>query len=311
VKRVGNLWPKVTSFENLLESAEAAAAGKRSRPDVARFQMELEIEVLRLRRELLEGAYEPGPYRGFPVNDGKPRLISAAPFRDRVIHHALTRVLEPIFECRFSPNSYACRKGLGTHRALEAAKAGMRRFEYVLKCDVRKYFESIDHTILNNLLARVVKCRPTLDLAAHIIEGWRPAEEPALVYFENDDLFTPLDRRRGLPLGNQTSQFFANVYLDPLDRWVLQAGRADMYVRYVDDFLVFEDRKTRLAEIRDGIGELLGQLRLRLHEGKSVCTEPARESRSWAGDCFRSGPGWIGVTWCVSGDECGGSRGTL
>src|SRR3954451_5775733 len=104
MKRTGNLWPQVTGFENLLEAAKLAAAGKRSRPDVALFQMNLETELVRLRRELLEGSYRPGRYRDFVVSDGKLRLISAAPFRDRVVHHALTRVVEPIFEQRFSPH---------------------------------------------------------------------------------------------------------------------------------------------------------------------------------------------------------------
>jgi retron-type reverse transcriptase len=162
VKRIGNLWPEITSFENLLQAAKLAAAGKRSRPDVARFRMDLEIELVRLRRELLSGTYQPGAYRDFEVHDGKPRLISAAPFRDRVVHHALTRVLEPLFERRFSPCSFACRKGLGTHQALASARAGMAGFEYVLKCDVRKYLASIDHEILNGLLARVVMCSYTL-----------------------------------------------------------------------------------------------------------------------------------------------------
>ena len=101
MRRVGNLWDEVTSFENLLGAAKAAAAGKRKRRDVASFEMELEPELARLRRELIDGAYQPGTYRNFRVHDGKPRLISAAPFRDRVVHHALTRVLEPIFERRF------------------------------------------------------------------------------------------------------------------------------------------------------------------------------------------------------------------
>ena len=125
LKRAGNLWGEVTSLENLLQAAKAAAAGKRNRPDVARFQMELETEVIRLRRELLEETYRPGAYREFEVHDGKPRLISAAPFRDRVVHHAVTLVLEPIFERRFSPCSFACRKGLGTHKAVASARAGM------------------------------------------------------------------------------------------------------------------------------------------------------------------------------------------
>jgi hypothetical protein len=117
--------------------------------------------------------------------------------------------LEPVFERRFSQDSYACRQGFGTHRALRRAKEGMRRQRFVLKCDVRKYFASIDHHVLKGLLAAAVKCRPTLRLAGSIIDGWERRDE-TVHYFPGDTLFTPLERRRGLPLGNQTSQFFAN-----------------------------------------------------------------------------------------------------
>jgi retron-type reverse transcriptase len=268
MKRAGNLWPQLISFPNLLLAARRAAAGKRTRADVARFLLHLEPELCRLQRELRDGAYQPGPYRSFEVKDPKPRLISAAPFRDRVVHHALTQILEPIFEKRFSKDSFACRKGLGTHRALARAKDGARRFPFVLKCDVRKYFPSIDHEILKGLLARVVKCRPTLDLAEKIIDGSNP-QEAVVSYFAGDDLFSPWERRRGLPLGNQTSQFFANVYLNPLDQVVNRELKPPIYVRYVDDFLLFGDSRKELAGMRSHIEENLETLRLEMHPRKS------------------------------------------
>lgn len=268
MKRTGNLWSDLTSIENLFEAARRAAAGKRSRPDIAAFLHELEWRVFDLRRRLLIGDYRPGPYRTFQVRDPKPRMISAAPFEDRVIHHALTRILEPIFERRFSKDSFACRQGLGTHAALAAARRGVQRYRFVLKCDVRKYFPSIDHQILNRQLARVIKCRPTLELAATIIGGSNP-QEPVHAYFPGDGLFTPLQRRRGLPLGNQTSQFFANVYLNPLDHFVNRSLKAPVYVRYVDDFLLFDDDRARLAATKSEIETQLSELRLRIHPGKS------------------------------------------
>jgi retron-type reverse transcriptase len=271
VKRVGGLWPELISFPNLLLAARRAAAGKRTRPDVAAFLLELEPQLVRLQRELRDGSYTPGPYHCFPIRDPKPRLISAAPFRDRVVHHALTQMLEPVFEKRFSNDSFACRQGFGTHRALARAKEGAHRFRYVLKCDVRKYFPSIDHAILKDLLARVVKCCPTLDLAARIIDASN-AQEEAVSYFPGDDLFSPFARRRGLPLGNQTSQFFANVYLNPLDQMVNRHLRPPIYARYVDDFVLFGDSKEGLAESRQRIEDELCRLRLQLHPGKSrVC----------------------------------------
>jgi len=268
MKRTGNLWPSIVSFENLVAATHAAAAGKRRRPDVAAFNLNLEAELLQLRRELTSGSYVPGPYRTFTIQDPKPRHISAAPFRDRVVHHALTRVVEPVFERRFSKDSFACRKGFGTHRALERAKEGARRYPYVLKCDIRKYFASIDHRILKSLLSRAVKCAPTLDLAAKIIDRSN-AQETVIAYYPGDDLFTPYDRRRGLPLGNQTSQFFANVYLDPLDQFIARALKPRIYARYVDDFIVFDDSKDRLREILDEIRRFLLALRIDLHQGKS------------------------------------------
>jgi retron-type reverse transcriptase len=210
----------------------------------------------------------PGGYHTFRVWEPKPRWISAAPFRDRVVHHALTQILEPVFERRFTPHSYASRTGFGTHKALAAAGAACRRYPFVLQCDIRKYFPSIDHAILKDLLARVIKCRPTLDLAGRIIDGSNP-QEPVDVYFQGDDLFTPSERRRGLPLGNQTSQFFANVYLNSLDQFVLREIGPGAYCRYVDDFLLFHDDQAFLKEARRRIDGELCNLRLNLHEGKS------------------------------------------
>jgi len=268
MKRIGNLWPALTSVENLFAAALAAAAGKRGRPEVAAYLLNLEINVVRLRRELLEGTYRPGPYRNFLVHESKPRMISAAPFRDRVVHHALTQVVEPVFERRFTADSFASRVGFGTHRALRRAGAACGKFPFVLKCDVVKYFHSIDHEILLALLARTLKCQTTLALAAQVVAGWSaPPGQP--VYFGTDGLFSPLERRLGLPLGNQTSQFFANVYLNGLDHFVRRELRAGEYIRYVDDFLVFGVCKEELREMRVRIEERLASLRLRIHPRKS------------------------------------------
>jgi retron-type reverse transcriptase len=268
MKRVGNLWPALTSFENLLAAALAAASGKRGRPEVAAYLLNLETNVIRLRRELLDGTYRTGSYRDFLVHESKPRLISAAPFRDRVVHHALTQIVEPVFERRFTADSFASRAGFGTHRALARAAAASARFPLVLKCDVMKYFHSIDHEILQGLLERALKCPPTLALAAQIVGGWTaPPRQP--VYFGLDGLFSPLERRAGLPLGNQTSQFFANVYLNGLDHFVRRELRPGEYLRYVDDFLLFGQSKDELREMRARIEERLALLRLRIHPGKS------------------------------------------
>ncbi|MEO8657248.1 MAG: reverse transcriptase/maturase family protein [Bryobacteraceae bacterium] len=268
MKRAGNLWPDVVSWRNLLESALAAARGKRRRPDVAQFLLHLEPNVCALQRELEGGSYQPGGYRTFWIRDPKPRMISAASFRDRVVHHALTRVLEAVFEPRFTSRSFASRKGYGQHQALEMARRACGRHTYVLKCDVKKYFPSLDHGILMGLLGRAVKCPRTLALAARIVDASNPQEDAA-AYFPEDTLFTPFERRRGLPIGNQTSQFFSNVYLNPLDHFVMRELQPPLYLRYVDDFVLFGNNKDDLGAMRNRIVEYLAGLRLRLHEGKS------------------------------------------
>ncbi|MCU0293392.1 MAG: reverse transcriptase/maturase family protein [Thermoanaerobaculaceae bacterium] len=279
----------MVAWGNLAAAARTAARGKRTRPDVAAFLLDLEGQVCALRRELLDGSYRPGGYRTFVVREPKRRLISAAAFRDRVVHHALTRVLEPVFERRFSSRSFACRKGFGTHAALGEVRRACRRFRYVLRCDVMKYFASIDHAILLGLLRRVIACERTLDLASRIIAGSNP-QEPMPAYFPGDDLFTPFERRRGLPLGNQTSQFFANVYLDPLDQLVARRLRPGAYARYCDDFVLFADDKVALAAMRDDVVACLGSLRLRLHPRKSRVYRTA-DGVTWLG--FRVFPGHV------------------
>ena len=178
-------------------------------------------------------------------------------------------MLEPIYEARhFSPHSFACRRGLGTHAALRHAQSGVRRFPYALACDISKYFASLDHEILNALLRRAIKCEPTLALARTIIDGSNPQEEVSR-YFPGDDLFTPGQRRRGLPLGNQTSQFFANVYLSSLDRLLDEQLKPGCWARYVDDIVLFDHSKSRLHEMRNAIEDHLDSLRLTLHPRKT------------------------------------------
>ncbi len=262
------LWTELTSLRNLFDAAARAAQGKKSRPDAAAFLANLEPELFRLQRQLIGCSYRPGPYRTFRIVDPKPRLISAAPFRDRVVHHALTNIVEPVFERRFIPYSFACRTGFGTHKAIAHARRACARYSCVLKLDVQKYFASIDHRILLDLLARPIHCPDTLRLIQLIIASSNPQEE-ALHYFPGDTLFTPHERRRGLPLGNQTSQFFANVYLNPMDHMIVRNLRPGAYARYVDDFLLFSDSQERLHEMHCQIQEFLCRFRLTLHPGKS------------------------------------------
>jgi retron-type reverse transcriptase len=281
MQRLGNLWPRLIDFANLLDAFQKAARGKRFRPAVARFDLERERELLALRAELASGTYRPGPFHTFTIREPKPRLISAAPFRDRVVHHALCNVLEPIFERSFHPDSYACRKGKGTHAAVRRCQQHCRRFRWALKADVAKFFPSLDHALLKAALARKVKDPWVLRLAGRIIDHSNPQEE-VRDWFPGDDLFAPSRRRRGLPIGNQTSQFFANVFLDALDHFVADRLRLGAYVRYVDDFVLFADDPARLAEARHAVRDFLAGLRLRLHPTKCA-TFPTRQGVRFLG----------------------------
>ena len=176
MKRHGNLWEHMISFESLLEAATKAQRGKRFRPAVARFHFNLERELLVLQEELAAKTYRPGPYRSFYIYEPKQRLISAAPYRDRVVHHALTGVLEPIFERSFVFDSYACRKGKGTHAAVARCQHYAQRFRYVLKADIRKFFPSVDHEILKHLIAGKIKDPNVLWLVGLMLDHSNPQE---------------------------------------------------------------------------------------------------------------------------------------
>jgi retron-type reverse transcriptase len=269
MKRHGNLFEQIASFPNLLAAERSALRGKRSRSAPAAFHFDLEPNLFELHADLHEDSYQPGAYRSFWIFDPKRRLISAAPYRDRVVHHAVCRIVEPVFDRTFIADSYANRNGKGTHKAIDRASGFCRRWKYALKCDVEKFFPSIDHEILLGLVARKIKCPRTLDLIGKIVRSSNP-QEPVLHYFAGDDLFTPHERRRGLPIGNLTSQFLANVMLDPLDHYVKEHLRWLAYVRFADDFLLFGNDKARLHEVLDLLRCFLEPYRLRLHPRKCV-----------------------------------------
>jgi RNA-directed DNA polymerase len=272
MKRHNYLWDKITDFENLLKAARQAQKSKRFRENVLKFNDRLEIELLQLQRELREQIYQPGDYRTFKIYEPKPRLISAAPYRDRVVHHALCNIIVPIFDRTFIHHSYANRVGYGTHRALRQFTQWTRQYQYVLQCDIYKYFPSIDHQILKAALKRKIKCRSTWWLIERIIDRSNE-QEPVIDYFPGDDLLTPILRRKGLPIGNLTSQFFANCYLSSLDYFIVETLQAKHYLRYVDDFALFSDDAQFLADARIQIETHLEGLRLKIHPIKSQLFE--------------------------------------
>jgi retron-type reverse transcriptase len=271
MKTYKHLYPQIITFENLYSAWRSAARGKRSKPNVAEFEFNLEENLFTLQSELAEQTYRPGAYHNFHIHDPKPRLISAAPFRDRVVHHALCRVIEPIFEAKFIFDSYACRKGKGTHAAIWRAQEYARRYPYVLQCDIQSFFPNIDHAILRARLARSLRDEQTLGLIDLILASGAGVhlEEHPPAFFPGDDLFAAL-RPRGLPIGNLTSQFWANVYLDPLDQFIKRELKCIAYLRYVDDFLLFAPDKLSLHRWRAAIIAFAAGLRLRLHEERAA-----------------------------------------
>jgi retron-type reverse transcriptase len=268
MKTHNHLYPEICSLGNLREAARKASLGKRGKPYVDAFRLNLERELWALREELVAGSYAPGAYRTFWITDPKRRLISAAPFRDRVVHHALCNVVEPLWERRFVSESFANRKGFGVSKARDHFGNGIGRYPWVLRCDFRKFFPSMDHEILKRQFRRVVSCRPTLALLDTIVDASNPQEE-VQAYFAGDDLWTPFGRRHGLPLGNQTSQFFANVHLDPLDHFIKETLRCRHYVRYVDDLALFGKTREELAAFLEALRLKAEEMRLVLHPRKT------------------------------------------
>ncbi len=266
-KRHPDLFDGIANFGALMRATRRAVRGKRGKPGAAAFMSGLETEVLRLERELQKGTWRPGHYVEIELFEPKHRIVSAAPFRDRVVHHALCAVVEPIFERGFIFDSYANRTGKGTHKAIDRYERYRDRYHNVLRCDIFRFFPAIDHEILKEDLRRRIACPRALWLVDAVIDGSNP-QEPVHIHYPGDDLLTPLTRRRGLPIGNLTSQFFANVYLDGLDHFVKEVLRAP-YLRYVDDFALFADNAAVLAEWRERLDAHLARRRLSLHPRKT------------------------------------------
>jgi retron-type reverse transcriptase len=227
-----NLIAEIASMSNLYRAYERAAKGKRYSCGHLQFKQHLAANLRILSAALRKGTYKPSPPTLFFVNEPKRREISALPFADRVVQHALCAVIEPIFDRTFLPNNYACRKGRGTHVAAIEAQATMRRgFTHWLKMDFSKYFASIDRVVLHGEIRRKVSCSATLDL----ITTFLPATG------------------RGLPIGNLTSQLFANVYGHILDRHLTHTLRIKHWLRYMDDTVVFAHSREELALLQKSL----------------------------------------------------------
>jgi retron-type reverse transcriptase len=279
------------SFAALHAAALRAQKGKRFRPAVLAFHEHLEAHLFQLRHELQSFSYRPGPYRQFEIRDPKRRLISAAPYRDRVVHHALCAAIVPPLEKAFIATSYANRVGFGSHKALRRFVAECGCHPWVFSADIRLYFPSIDLTILRQQLAERIACPGTLWLLDRILANGA-SHGPALHAFPGDTLLTPLERPRGLPIGNLTSQFLANLHLDALDHRVAALPGITAHLRYVDDIALFANSAEPLRQARALLETELAALRLRLHPVKSQIRQ-TRHGVNFVG--FRVFPGRVRV----------------
>lgn len=250
---------EIISVENLLLAWKEFLAGKKNRKDVQEFQLRIMDHILSLHSALKNKTYVHGGYEAFSINDPKPRHIHKASVGDRLLHHALYRVLYPYFDKKFIHDSYSCRVGKGTHKALERFKSLWRKVSqnntktcWVLKCDIRKFFASIDQDILLGILRKCIDDADTLWLLEKVIGSFDSGKQGV-----------------GLPLGNLTSQLLVNIYMNEFDQHMKQTLREKYYIRYADDFVILSTDKKHLEELTLSIADFLNEkLKLTLHPDK-------------------------------------------
>ena len=265
----GPSFEEVYGFGALLAAFGRARRAKRGRSDEATFYLRLEEELWRLSLELAERRYVPDPYRYFRVDHRKQRWVAEASFRDRVVHHGLVSALTPTFEPDLIPHTYACRVGLGTHRAVARAERLARRHRYFLKMDIAKFFETVPHDIVMGKMAARVDDPGVLRLCEVILAGGRRGAVSD-------------GRWRGLPIGNLTSQFWGNTVLGEVDRAVFVAAGETTYTRYMDDMLVFGADKVTLWRVVELIDEVVRGLGLALKRSVTRVA-PVHDGVPWLG----------------------------
>ena len=237
MKRIGNLYDQVCNLDNLYLAYNKAKSGKSNSYGVKLFEMNLEANIKQLYAELLTGIYETSEYSIFTITDPKIRLVYRLPFRDRVIHHAIMNILEPIWTSVFVHHTYSCIKGRGIHAVLKDLKQDLKDIEnttYCLKLDIKKFYPTIDHEVLKAIIRRKLKDNKLLSLMDEII-----------------------DSAPGVPIGNYLSQFFANLYLSYFDHWLKEEKRVKYYYRYADDIVVLSGDKPYLHKLLKDIDTYL------------------------------------------------------
>ena len=258
-----NLFDKIISPENLFSAWDAFKNDKRIKIGVQKFEYRLEENIFKLHRELQNKTYEHGRYTGFYIRDPKPRHIHKATVRDRILHHAIFSVVNPIFEPTFIQSSFSCRIGFGTHKGVKILGLMARSISgngtkscFALKCDVRRFFDAVDHEVLISILEKRIKDPDALWLLEKIVRSFTSSRS---------NLFD----RKGLPIGNLTSQLFANIYMNELDQFVKHNLGVKYYCRYTDDFVIISDDRDYLVGLVSKIKSFLNQrLQLEIHPKK-------------------------------------------
>lgn len=265
----GCIYEQIYDFDNLLSAAYSCRKGKTRKLPTLRFFENLEENLVQIQNELMWGAYAISSYKEFFVFEPKRRLIQAPEFRDRVVQRAIYNIIEPLFDKIFIYDSYACRTGKGTHKGADRAQSLLRKVErshgkaYALKADISRYFSSVDHHILKTLISNKVRCTKTVALLCYIIDN-SPSDGVGV----------------GIPLGNLTSQIFANIYLHELDLFAKHQLRAKHWVRYMDDFIILHHDKPQLHQWRKEIEQFLRyNLRLKTNSKTQVFPIGVKQGR--------------------------------
>ena len=267
------MYDNITSLENIYASWREFQNGKKNRVDVSLFARNLDVYIYNLHQDLKNKSYSHFTYQAFKINDPKPRDIHKAIVRDRLLHHAIHRVLYPYFDTKFIYDSYSCRVNKGTHKAINRFRYFERKVSknntkqcYILKCDVRKFFANIDHQILKNILARHIQDTDTLKLLSNIIDSF------CALVVDSPPIKGEMPTGRGglgLPLGNLTSQLLVNIYMNEFDQYMKHKLKIKYYIRYADDFVILSNDKNYLEDLIKIISEFLNQnLKLQLHPDK-------------------------------------------
>lgn len=275
MKKFDKQYNDIISVDNLLLAWQEFLSGKRKKKDVIEFQLRLMDNIFELHNDLKNKIYKHGEYKAFKINDPKPRDIHKASVRDRLFHHAIYRILYPYFDTKFIYDSYSCRLEKGTHRALNRFKKFSNIISknntktcFILKCDIRKFFANIDHKILKSILEKYIEDKDILWFLNQIIDSF-DAEDKIKNTTNSAMAEFVVFRKRGLPLGNLTSQLLVNIYMNKFDQFVRRELRIKYYIRYADDFVIFSEDKEYLKDVLKRMEEFLkNNLKLQMHPDK-------------------------------------------